>query len=537
MTEKNRRILVVDDEAGIRFALEQVLSRHNYETNVSEDLSRARALLAENNYDLVMTDLRLGGDRGEDLIKFVKEKHPETGVIVMTGYADIKSAVECMKAGADDYIAKPFEMDEIVRVVTRFFETKRLKKEISNLKDIVGLYRVAIAIARLKPLDEVLELILKTAEKQVSADGGSIALWEEDDNRLIVKVASGPNRQKALGQKIRLGERVAGYAAQKKEPVIVHEELNKDPRFRHEKVYNGVRSGMSIPMLLQDKLIGTLNLKRTKSDQKFSHFEVERVFVLAQIAALAISNARVFDKIRELDKMKSEFIATVSHELRTPLTAIKAAAELEEKFRTDRTKCQNLMDIVRRNAIRMRRLVEDLLDFSKLERRRLKMEKKTVDFVDVIKGSVKEIELRAKKKNIAIFSELPDGISVFCDPYRMEQVFTNIIGNAIKFSPAGSRIEIALRRLENFAEVSITDEGVGIPRNEMKRIFERFYQIDDSLSRPTGGFGLGLSIVREILDLHGGEVSVESPPEGRKKGTRFIVKVPLINAERNRDSG
>jgi len=526
MDEKNKKILVIDDEKGILLTLEQVFSLKNYDVDTAENLTEARNFLRKGEYDLVITDLKLSGERGEDLIKFVKAEYPETGVIVMTGYADVKNAVECIKAGASDYVPKPFDMDDIVRIVERFFKTERLEREICGLRDIVGLYRVTLAFARLKPLNEVLELILKTAEEQVSADGGSITLWNEDEKALVVTIARGKGREKALGSRIRLGERVCGYAAEKREAVIVHDALNKDDRFRNEKVYDNVRSGISAPMLLQNKLIGTLNLKRVKTENKFTQIDIERAFVLAQIAALAISNSRVFDKMKELDELKSHFISTVTHELRTPITSIKASIDLMDKIKAQ-DKLRKFIEITKRNISRMERLVKDLLNFFQFEQKTLMITKKTIDFNQVLSDSIEAVKSRAEEKKITFTTGTIKSAGVTCDPERMEQVIANLLNNAIKFSPEKSRIVISLKKEGKYLSFSVTDEGKGISLSEQRKIFEKFYQVDRSLSRVTGSFGIGLSIVKQIVELHGGEVSVGSPPPGRKKGARFIVKIPV----------
>ncbi|MFH1957378.1 MAG: ATP-binding protein [bacterium] len=520
------RILVVDNEKSVLDTCRQILVLKKYEVETAENLTSARRQLQSRKFDLIITDLRIGVEKGENLIREVKSEYADTGIIVMTGYVDIQSAVECIRLGAYDYLPKPFEMQEFLGKVEKYFESANLKKTVSKLKDVVALYHVAMAIAQLKPLDEVLAIILNNAEKEVGADGGSIALWSDELQTLVIKVASGANRDKAIGMRCRLGERVCGYAAEKKEPVLLQDELNTDPRFKNEKVYEGVKSGMSIPMLLQDELVGVLNLRRTIKEDKFTQDDLDRAFVLAEIAALAISNSRMFDKMKDLDELKSHFISTVSHELRTPITSIKASVDLMGKIK-DEEKLQKFIEITRRNILRMERLVKDLLNFSQFEQKTLLISKKTINFNQVLSDSIEAVKSRAEEKMITFTTVTIKSARVNCDPGRMEQVVTNLLNNAVKYSPEKSRIEISLKEEKECLSFSITDEGRGFALNEQKKIFEQFYQIDRSLSRATGSFGLGLSIVKQIVELHGGEIFVESPPAGRKKGTRFIVQIPV----------
>lgn len=527
MDEKNKKILVVDDEEGICLTLKQIFSLRNYNVNTASNLTDARNFIRKEKCDLIITDLKLRGERGEDLLKFVRAEYPETGVIVMTGYAEVKNAVECIKAGASDYVPKPFDMDEILRVVERFFKTKQLEKKVSSLSDIVGLYQITLAIGRIKPLNEVLDLILKTAEEQVGADGGSITLWNEDEKALIVTTASGENRGKALGKKIRLGERICGLAAQKREPVIVHEELNKDPRFRNEKTYNGVRSGISAPMILQNKLIGTLNLKRMKTDNKFTQSDLERAFVLAQIAALAISNSKIYEKMTELSELKTKILSNVSHELRTPLTAIKGGADLYEKLENNESGRTKIMRIIKNNTARMLVLVKDLLDVSEIERDKIKLIKDETDICLCLVNAIAAVKHKADEKNIRIKYKTGAPVLTLCDSVRMEQVFINILDNAVKFSPAGSVVEVRVSISGEKVEITFSDSGPGISGEKRQRVFDRFYQTGISLDHKTKGFGLGLSIVKQLVDKHGGTVEARSR-RGQKNGAEFVVTLPLL---------
>ncbi|RLD18035.1 MAG: hypothetical protein DRI36_02440 [Caldiserica bacterium] len=522
-----KKVLIVDDEENIRLTCKKILEKKGFCVDAAGSIKEGKEKLLTDDFDLVITDMRFPGESGLELIRFVKEKFPEVGVIVMTGYADIEDAVRCMKEGAYDYMLKPFDMEEFLRRVDKFFEEKGLKKAISRLTDTVSLYKIALAIARIKPLDEVLDVILDTAIEIVNADGGSIALYDEEKDLLIVKVARGKNSDIAIGKILKVGERVCGYAALKREPVIVHGDLSNDPRFKDFKAYDGIKSGLSIPMIIQNELIGVLNLKRTEKEEIFTEDDLQRAFVIAEIGSLAVSNARVFEKMKELDELKSHFLSTVSHELRTPLTAIKGAADLSEKVKDEET-CIKLRDIIKRNTMRMMRLVNDLLDFSRIERGRFPILKREVSVYKIIKNSIETTKQKAEKKNIKIDLNIEKDLpEVFWDPERIEQVLMNLIDNAIKFSQENTKIEIRARRDKEHILIDVIDEGKGIPRKEQKKIFEKFYQIDRSLTREVGGFGLGLSIVKKIVELHNGEIFVESPPEGRNRGTKFTVKLPI----------
>jgi len=521
------KILVVDDEKNIRLVCKKILEKNKFEVELAEKISEAKEKLSKEKFDLVITDMRLPGESGMDLIKFVKDKFPNIGIIVMTGYADVRDAVRCIKEGAYDYMLKPFEMEEFLRVINRFFEEMGLKNAVSRLIDTVSLYRFALDVASIRPLKETLDSVLKTAMSVVDADGGSIALYDKEKDILIVEVAEGDNKERAEGKILKVGERPTGYVALKREPLILHGRLDKDKRFKNEKVYDGIKSGLSVPMVFQDELVGVLNLKRTKKDEKFTEEDLQRVFVIAEIGAIVIMNSKVVDKMRELDELKSHFLSTVSHELRTPLTAIKGAVDLSEKLHDEKS-CVKLKGIIKRNTLRMMRLVNDLLDFSRIERGKIPVFKRESDIYKILNNSIETTRAKAEVKNIKIELYAEDNLpAVYWDPERIEQVIMNLITNGIKFSPEGSKIEIKAKKEKENILIEVIDEGVGIPEKEQKKIFDKFYQIDKTDTRRTGGFGLGLSIVKKIVELHNGSILVKSPPKGRKRGSKFKVILPI----------
>ncbi len=356
------KILVVDDEILILDACRQILEKENYETDVSLTISRAKEKLREDKYDLVITDLRLPGENGFDLLKEIKANYPDTGVVVMTGYAEIKNAVECIRAGADDYLPKPFEMKELLNIIKKFFETRNLKAEVARL--------------------------------------------------------------------------------------------------------------------------------------------------------------------RNLGAMKSKSLSNVTHELRSPLTAIKAAADLYEKIKKQSAR-RKLVKIVKNNTARMLVLVKDLLDVTEIEKDEIKLAKTETDIHRGLFNAVAAVKNKAEEKNIAIKYKKGPPVFIFYDEVRMEQVFINLLDNAVKFSPEGSSIKISVAGLPGGGcKIVFSDSGPGISGKEQLRVFDRFYQTGTTLAHKTKGFGLGLSIVKKLVEMHGGSVKVN--PRKKEKGSKFTVILPQI---------
>lgn len=230
---------------------------------------------------------------------------------------------------------------------------------------------------------------------------------------------------------------------------------------------------------------------------------------------------------KEVDKMKTEFISTVSHELRTPLTSIKGyvdlildgeAGEINEIQR-------EFLEIVKQNNDRLVELINDLLDVSRMESGRVKMEKAPLSLPEIVKVAVTSIENLAKNKEMSISQDIPEGLPlVLADRQRLVRILVNLLSNAIKYTPPKGRIFVSIKPQNGFLATSIRDTGIGIPSEHLDRLFVKFYRVDSSLTSEIGGTGLGLAIVKSIVDLHGGQVWAESEVG---KGSTFTFTLPV----------
>lgn len=232
-------------------------------------------------------------------------------------------------------------------------------------------------------------------------------------------------------------------------------------------------------------------------------------------------------KQHKLDAMRKEFVANVSHELRTPLATIKSYTEtLLEGALEDRDVASQFLYVVNNEADRMARLVNDLLELSRLDNRETRWDKKPISLGSVLKEAASKMKVSADKKHQTLLCDLPEiDREVFADRDKIEQVFQNILSNAIKYTPEEGNISAELILRDNRTEVCFKDSGVGIPEEDLPRIFERFYRVDKTRSRDMGGTGLGLSIAREIILAHDGTIDIESRPG---EGTKITVILPAI---------
>jgi two-component system phosphate regulon sensor histidine kinase PhoR len=240
----------------------------------------------------------------------------------------------------------------------------------------------------------------------------------------------------------------------------------------------------------------------------------------------AVAVLHEITELRRLEQVRKDFVANVSHELKTPLTSIQGFAEtLLGGALEDPKNSRRFVEIIRHHAVRLGRLTDDLLKLSRIEAGKLGLELQPVSLVDLIGGAVEAARSRAEQSQLSLsFDCPPDLAPVRGDANLLREVLQNLLDNAIQYTPAGGRIDVSAAQTDGFAMITVTDTGIGIPEAEQARIFERFYRVDAARSRELGSTGLGLSIVKHIVEAHGGRVGVESEV-GR--GSKFFFTVPL----------
>jgi PAS domain S-box-containing protein len=237
-------------------------------------------------------------------------------------------------------------------------------------------------------------------------------------------------------------------------------------------------------------------------------------------------------ELEEASRMKDEFLATVSHELRTPLTAMLGWSHLLRTGKLEEANTAHAIEVIERNARSQAQLIEDLLDVSRIITGNLRLDVRPVDPNSVIEGALEAVRPAAEAKGVRLLKALDTKISsVFGDPTRLQQVIWNLLSNAIKFTPLGGQVSIGLERAGSHVEIVVTDTGEGINQEFLPYVFDRFRQADAKTTRRHGGLGLGLAIVRHLVEMHGGTVRAESPGEGQ--GATFRVRLPLMSAHQS----
>ncbi|HEX6243383.1 MAG TPA: PAS domain S-box protein [Polyangiales bacterium] len=286
------------------------------------------------------------------------------------------------------------------------------------------------------------------------------------------------------------------------------------------------------------KLMGFAKVTRDLSERKRHEEErVERARAeearrLAEASeerqrALAASLRDARDKAEQVTRLKDEFLATVSHELRTPLSAILGWGRILQQGGLEHEKARHAIDAIVRNAMAQQQIVDDLLDVSRIISGKLRLDVDLVDINSVLTSAIDVVRPAADAKGVVLQPVLnPDAGLIKGDAARLQQVFWNLLTNAVKFTPRGGRVQISLRRVNSSVQIEVLDNGAGIDAEFLPHVFERFSQADSSRSRSRGGLGLGLSIVKHLIELHGGTVTAHS--DGLGKGSVFAVRIPIV---------
>jgi PAS domain S-box-containing protein len=287
------------------------------------------------------------------------------------------------------------------------------------------------------------------------------------------------------------------------------------------------KSVMIVPLMAAGRIIGIISFATSESERRYNTIDLTLAEDLARRAALAVDNARLYQEAQDANRTKDEFLATLSHELRTPLNSILGWSRLLTNRKFDEATTTRALETIERNAKSQSQLVEDILDVSRIVQGKLQLQVRPVELVGVVKAAMDAVRPAAEAKAISIESQLKGaGNFVLGDPDRLQQIVWNLLSNAIKFTPRGGQVSVSLEPTDAYIKIQVRDTGQGIHPEFLPHVFDRFRQADSTSTRSHGGLGLGLAIVRHLVELQGGTVSAESPGEGQ--GATFTVKLPHL---------
>ncbi len=381
-------------------------------------------------------------------------------------------------------------------------------------------------------LDELLHELIERVSEILEVDNAGVLLADAENDALVIWAVKGIEQQVEGKIRIPIGEGFAGQIAAERQPMLIERDAYLqvlNPLLKHEKI----QSLLGVPLLVEGRVLGVIHVG-TLQPRQFTPDDIHLLELAADRVALAIDRANLYEAEQQAranaeaaNRIKDEFLAVVSHELRTPLNSILGWAQMLRAKRLNEAATVKALETIERNAKQQVRLIDDILDVSRIIRGKIRLSQRAVNLVEIVQEAIAGIEPAARAKNIQIQTQCDrDASEVSGDPDRLLQIASNLLSNAVKFTPERGRVEVQLHLKGDRALLSVSDTGIGIAPNFLPYVFEGFRQADSSITRAHGGLGLGLTIVRHLVELHGG--TVEAFSEGKDKGATFTVSLPLL---------
>lgn len=401
-----------------------------------------------------------------------------------------------------------------------------------RLRDMViqraKLLEISVTLNSTLELDTLLQFIINSAADLMDSEAASILLVDENTKDLYFAAATGADPEELRTIPVPLYGSIAGTIFREDKYQIINE-VARDPRHFHqvdERTRLQTRSLIGVPMRIGDEVIGVLESMNKRSGS-FDETELRTLEIIASQAAVAINNARLlkalknaYEELGKLERLKSDFIAIASHELRTPMHLILGYATLLQEEAKDQT--SELAEAVMNSAQRMSRLIEQMTNLNMMQVRSPELELHPQGLQEIARGAQSQLTELIQAKGQTLTVEMPDAlIMAEVDGGKLQLALTNLLNNAMRFTPAEGHIQLRLERHGPEAWLRVIDDGIGIPPGEQERIFDRFYQVENHMVRRHEGMGIGLSIAQAIVEAHGGRLWAES--KGRDQGSTFTI--------------
>ena len=638
----NERVLVIDDGKDIRdFVVNYVLIPNGFDVLVARNGAEGLQKALRENPDFIIVDMQMPRMTGLEVLQALAERGRDIPSILVTAHGSEKLAVDAFRAGARDYIIKPFEADEVLDAVNRALrdvrnrqERERLSKQLNSttrqladqVRELNTLSEIGRFVTSLLELESVLHRVVEACVFITHADEGSLLLLDEATDELTIHASKNLDSELVHSVRLKVHDSLAGQVVHTGEPLLIGKR-----GWQKIKTEYLVKSLLYVPLKVNDQIIGVLGVANKVKDDPFTQRDVQLLSVLAGYAAVAIHNARLFtsteverskleailresenlvtvidpngrvslvnkaaqaafkvtddilglplpdaighpdlvglverkgDKstmrqaeialedgrvfnahmttiedvghavvmqdithLKELDRIKSEFVSVVSHDLRSPLTAILGYVELLPRVGPINEAQEEFIRRVRSNVHHITALIGDLLDLGRIEAgfdREMESYHLTRLIRDVVDGLRPSFEEKQLTLELALAPHVPPSIG---SPLRLRQAIGNLVGNAIKYTPEGGTVLVETQLEANQVVMRVRDTGVGIPLADQPYIFDRFFRAE-AVADSHDGTGLGLAIVKSVVERHHGRIWVESEPG---QGSVFSVVLPIIN--------
>jgi signal transduction histidine kinase/DNA-binding response OmpR family regulator len=580
-SEEQINILMVDDSATNLLALQSILSAPDRNLVSASSGNEALRYLLDHEVAVILMDVYMPGLDGLETAEMIRGREKSKNIPIIFLTADSTGGRHLSRGyslGAVDYIVKPIEADILRSKVAVFVELfkktheverqaqllkeKNLELENANLARLGMLIDLGQELTAEHDPGRVLENFCRSARQIVEAQEAGVGVLNGSDQSLRYFFRSSLNDVESSTNGVpKVAQRAVKALVKERRPLRLNE---TDDLLRVKgKTSDLVHSFLGAPIMSASQVCGWVYLLNKINEDDFSEADERLAATLATQVATAYENAQLYtDAQRHADELqleiaerkqaeeeraqlliseraaraeaeqvnrtKDEFLATLSHELRTPLTAILGWSHLVRTGKLEDDQLLRAVETIERNARSQSQLIDDLLDVSRIITGKLQIEPRSVDLRSVIEAAVEAVRPSFEAKEIE-FEVVMDteACPVAGDANRLQQIFWNLLSNAVKFTPPKGKVRIVLEHCEPHIKISVADSGIGIKRDFVPYIFDRFRQADGSTTRAHGGLGLGLSIVKHLVQLHEGSIEVES--EGLNRGSKFTIGFPIAS--------
>jgi signal transduction histidine kinase/DNA-binding response OmpR family regulator len=545
-------VLIVDDLPEKLLVYTTVLEELGQNLVTARSGAEALKQVLQHDFAVILLDVNMPGMDGLETAALVRQRKrsAHTPIIFMTAFADEVRAAEGYAQGAVDYILVPIQPEILRAKVKVFVDLFRLNQQIQRQAD----ERLALAEERSKRaaaeeanralsfLARASTLLGQSLDYQVTArDVARVAVPFLADTAALVTVTPGTgNWQVILAESAAERPAVDEFAGRERLPselvAAIDRALSGDatPELLEHlpgTVEDEGPGSLVLPLQTRNPKKTLLALWRQPSSRRFRPADWNIAESLASRAAAALDNAWLYQDIQRADRQKNEFLSMLAHELRNPLAPIRNALHMLRAHGPQQPQLQWARDVIDRQITHMVRLVDDLLEIARITGGKIRLQLEPVEVAatatQALEASRPLLEARQHQLHVSLPAE---PLWVEGDSARLVQILTNLLNNAAKYTDDGGRIWLAVGQEKNEVVLRVRDNGIGIPADMLTSVFDLFTQVERSLDRSAGGLGIGLTLVRRLVDLHGGSVQAESDGPGR--GSEFIVRLPVLAAEK-----
>jgi signal transduction histidine kinase/DNA-binding response OmpR family regulator len=547
-------ILIVDDRLDKRVVFRTILEELDQNIVTASSGEEALRWLLDNDCAVILLDVNMPGMDGLETAELIRarRKSAHTPIIFITAFADEMHTARGYSLGAVDYILSPVVPNILRSKVKALVQLHRLNAELKKRSDErVALAREQAARSIAEESQRRATFLAEATQAMASsldvdtllsgvttlmvpflADHAAFVLLNEDGSVRAKRSVSAPGWEAYLGDRREAFEALLADCQAETVASGSHRTCERPPGDAEGREPGEAHS---FALVTRGRARGALVLAMGSSGRRFAPADLSLADSLASRAASAVDNCMLYAEIQQADQRKNEFLATLSHELRNPLAPMRSALHMLRSRTIDADKAQALLETMDRQVGQMTRLVEDLLDISRITRGAIELRRETLELNAEVRNALESCQGAIENgRHEVVLALAPQTVYVDADRVRLQQILENVLLNATKYTNPGGRIEVSASIEDGNAVVRVSDNGIGIPHDKLAHVWDLFVQVDESPDRIRKGLGIGLALVKDLVRRHGG--SVEAASAGLGKGSTFTIRLPAVQPQRTENA-